>query len=259
MFRPRPLGLIRYAAAAGFPNAQQRARLAGLTGEEIWLLGSRWYHDYSPLGFKTRQGREVMRHNQTSKQRPLFEMIDRALDLCRPSSEKISGLELFCADGFFGNYAASRGATSLLGVDLSKKHLRRATLAAKLLGLADVARFEMRDVFDIAGEFDFAICAGGLYHLSNPEALLRKLAGQVQRALVIQTVYSLARSEPDYFEAPAPGWTWGCRFSRDYLLGMARDAGFHVVDWTTNELEGNTRPEDRGSIYVLCEPGPRTP
>ena len=71
---------------------------------------------------------------------------------------------------------------------------------------------------------------------------------------MVQTVISLARCEADYFEAPAPGWTWGCRFSFDYLMDMLPGAGWRVVMTEENRLLGNKRPEDGGSVYLLCEP-----
>jgi len=77
-------------------------------------------------------------------------------------------------------------------------------------------------------------------------------------ALVVQTVCSLAQTAADYFETPAPGQDWGCRFSYDRLLSMLADAGWNVVASSTNELGGNARPEDRGSAYVLCVAGGTT-
>jgi hypothetical protein len=35
---------------------------------------------------------------------------------------------------------------------------------------------------------------------------------------------------------------------------MVEAAGWSVVESLTNELTGNTRPEDRGSAYLLCVP-----
>jgi 2-polyprenyl-3-methyl-5-hydroxy-6-metoxy-1,4-benzoquinol methylase len=55
-------------------------------------------------------------------------------------------------------------------------------------------------VFDSQGPYDFGICAGGLYHISNPKELLMDLRQKVKKALVIQTVYSLANEDEDYFE-----------------------------------------------------------
>lgn len=208
-----------------------------------------WYHDFSILGLKTRQRPGIYAPNQRCKQEHLFRYISEAIRLCK---KKADGVELFCADGFYANYAIQAGADRMHGVDLDKNELEHARLITGLLGNAEKIVFEQLDVHDLQGSYDFGICAGGLYHLLDPEVLLGKLARQIRVALVVQTVYSLARGERDYFETPAPGWSWGCRFSLRYLFDMIARTGWTVIEFTTNELAGNERPEDRGSAYVLC-------
>lgn len=224
-----------------------------LTKYETYLLvKDPWYHDFSVLGYPTPQLPGYFRSNQQAKQAPLFTLIDRALDLCRAHRATVTGIELFCADGFYANYALNQGATAMYGVDTDSHNLRKALVISKVLGHASKVKFVKCDVFECSGMFDFGICAGGLYHISRPQELLRQLSRQVTTALVIQTVYAATVSDPNYFETPAPGWTWGCRFSYDYLLRMVQDAGWKIVDATVNELGGNVRTEDRGSAYLLC-------
>ncbi|MCH8028367.1 MAG: class I SAM-dependent methyltransferase [Candidatus Dadabacteria bacterium] len=192
--------------------------------------------------------------NQGSKQWILFKLIDRAIALCREQGESIKGVELFCADGFYANYAVQRGAESVMGIDNDTYQQDKARLITKLLHNEGKISFAERDVFDLPDSYDFCICAGGLYHLSNPSDLLKLLRESIHTALVIQTVYSLAIEAEDYFETPAPHWTWGCRFSHLYLLQMVTDCGWEILESHTNELKGNKRPEDRGSAYLLCVP-----
>lgn len=90
--------------------------------------------------------------------------------------------------------------------------------------------------------------------MSNPHDLLKLLTEKIRTAIVIQTVFSLANTSSDYFETPAPDWTWGCRFSYSYLLQMVKDSGWKIVDASANELEGNNQMKDRGSAYLLCVP-----
>ena len=73
--------------------------------------------------------------------------------------------------------------------------------------------------------------------------------------LIVQNVVSLAVSADDYFERPAPGWTWGNRFSRQSFDALIRKLGFAVVDQEFNVLTGNDRAEDRGSVYYLVDVG----
>lgn len=221
-----------------------------LSIEDRRVYATPWFHDWSPLGFRTPQTPNFV-ENQKCKTEPLVRLIRRALELC-PNSRR--GVELFCADGYFANIALKEGADSLLGVDLNEVYLAQAALMAKLRGVEGKVAFEYLNVFDLTGEFDFAICAGGLYHVQDPARLLRQLRKQIDHALVIQTVYSMSVDDPEYFETPAPGWTWGCRFSYDYLVGMVEGAGWQIVHAEQNELLGNERPEDRGSAYLLCVP-----
>jgi 2-polyprenyl-3-methyl-5-hydroxy-6-metoxy-1,4-benzoquinol methylase len=225
-----------------------------LTREDRELLADPWYHDFASLGMPTPAPGSSHQQNQHAKQPAICELVTQAIHRCWARGGRADGVELFCADGFYSHHALRRGADSMLGVDADARAIEKANLMAKLLDDAHRCRFEQRDVFELDGTFDFGICAGGLYHLADPLALLTGLRQRIRTALVVQSVYSLAHEEPDYFETPAPGWTWGCRFSHAYLLEMVARAGWEIVAHSTNILEGNPRPEDRGSAYLLCLP-----
>ena len=93
-----------------------------LTARELFLLvQERWYHDFSILGVPTRQMLGINRPNQKCKQKPIFRLIDSAISLCREKHASIKGVELFCADGFYSNYAISKGATEIYGVDIDNQ------------------------------------------------------------------------------------------------------------------------------------------
>ncbi len=250
----------RWAEAGGEPRWMWPRR--GRDDEfNMEPLGCPWYHDFAPLGRPTIQAEGIFGPNQAAKQNTLFYYIRRAIELCPEGRHRPTGVELFCADGFYSHYALQHGARHMTGVDLGEPqsagdpiHLRQAQAMTSLLGHSGRADFRRQDVHDVTGDYDFAICAGGLYHLSDPGLLLRHIHTHTHGPLILQTVYSLADRSPAYFQAPAPGWTWGCRFSVAYLMSMLRDSGWKVLDATNNELEGNTRPQDRGSIYALCVP-----
>jgi hypothetical protein len=144
-----------------------------LSEAEKKLLAGTWYHDFSVLGIKTVQVPGFWKPNQLAKEKPLFTFIERAILLCREEKMSTKGMELFCADGFYGNYAANVGADQMLGVALDDKHLAKAVLMTKLLGNSKKVTFDKCDVFDLTGKYDFGICAGGLYHISNPFDLLK--------------------------------------------------------------------------------------
>ena len=174
----------------------------------------------------------------------------------------IEGVELFCGDGYYSNYAISRGIDKMVGIDLeeesgegSVRHsiLSQARLITNLLGNKTKINFYHMDVFDINHDFDICICAGGLYHISNPIKLLEILNRRIRSYLIIHTVVSLEYESRHYFERPAPGWTWGCRFSHNKLLDMVKTSGWSIIDVDQNILLSNTILGDRGSSYIFCK------
>jgi len=72
-----------------------------------------WYHDFEALGLKT----GILHPNQRCKQGPLFELITRSISLCRERSSSIRGVDLFCADGYYTNYAVTYGVQEMYGID----------------------------------------------------------------------------------------------------------------------------------------------
>jgi hypothetical protein len=226
------------------PNAEEEQRL--------W--NEPWYHDFAPLGIPTYQRDGIFRPNQAAKQGPLFDFIGQAIDHCQAAGTALRGVELFCADGFYSHFALQRGASHMTGLDLDTVELAKARLVGIRLGHEQKAMFLARDVHELTGQFDFGICAGGLYHVQDPDALLAHLSRHVAGPLVVQTVISLAETRDDYFECPAPGWNWGCRFSFEYFKTMLQRSGWQIRQIHCNELLGNARPEDRGSAYALCVP-----
>ena len=241
------------AAATAALRRATAERVLVLTRPELDLFVQLWYHDFRPLGLPTPQRWGMFPPNQAAKQEPLFRLIAEAIRLTRNRAGDPTVLELFCADGFYSIYAAQHGATSAHGIDTDPVEIDKARLAAKLLGVANVS-FAVGDVRTSDARAAIGICAGGLYHLEDPAALLRRLHRQVDHALVVQTVFHIGRTEPGYFETPAPGLTWGSRFSYDHLLAMVESSGWRIQHAERNELTGNDRPEDRGSAYLLCVP-----
>jgi 2-polyprenyl-3-methyl-5-hydroxy-6-metoxy-1,4-benzoquinol methylase len=212
-----------------------------------------WYHNFSPLGIETIQRPGTYVLNQQSKQNEIFELLEKSVKLCHEhGAEKISGIDLASADGFYTNYAVMHGIDSMVGVDINKVDLAKSRVITKLLKNQDKARFKFQNVFDIDKEYDMALCAGLLYHLSDPEALLTLLSKKIKFALVIQTIYSLRSEDPNYFVTPSPTRTWGCRFSYDYLINMVTRSGWSVVESKTAIAQGNAKPDDRGTAFLFC-------
>lgn len=214
------------------------------------------YHDFTWLGLPTAQIPGIYRQNQAAKAPVIGAYILLALAKLRcRSTDDLSFAELFCADGFYAMFAAHFGASLAIGFDDDRDgHLGAANAIRDRLGL-DRVSFEKTDVTALSESRRFAIVAnvGGLYHVSDPVAMLDKSYAMARDFLIVQNVVSLANDDPDYFETPAPGWTWGNRFSRASFDRLIQRRGWKVVDQSFNVLEGNDRPEDRGSVYYLIE------
>lgn len=232
----------------------------------VMLQTPNWYHDFDVLGVKTHQfafdGYDI---SQQDKQQIIFSLLDKAIAYCqgaRPTGTTLRLVELFCADCFYSIYALKKGVDSAVGIDLAEESgegairgvvLDQALLVSGLLGQADKLTVLRQDVRDFQGEYELCICAGGLYHLENPAQLIRHISARIRRALVIQTVVSLEVSgEEPYFETPAPGWTWGCRFNDVYLIQLLKENGWDVRAVEKNELRANQKARDRGSLNIFC-------
>jgi SAM-dependent methyltransferase len=213
-----------------------------------------FYHSFDRLGLAVRQRGGIYPANQRCKEPFILGYLLLALAKARGNriGYRPSVLELFCADAYYSFWAKRFGAGRAVGVDNDPAALQQAATIRDALGLgielrrADIVRARLTDRFDVV------LCTGGLYHVADPERLLRRIKPHVQRYLVAQSVVSLASADPQYFVAPAPGWQHGCRFSAAYFVRMLRAAGFCILSYGFNHLEGNRRAADRGSAYALC-------
>jgi hypothetical protein len=213
------------------------------------------YHDFSFFGVENKQ-MEVFRQNQKCKEKILRSYIQYAIAHADTERHKnVSFAELFCADGYYALTARRMGASVAYGIDNNMgRHSSRASEIARRLGITDFFFKEM-DVNNIhtLEQVDIVANIGGLYHVPNPEDILKKSYAYALRYLIVQTVVSLAGDDPDYFASPAPGWTWGSRYSRRSFEALIAAQGWNIADSYFNELEGNSRPEDRGSLYYLIQ------
>lgn len=212
------------------------------------------YHDYSIFGFVNKQLPGIYIPNQRCKEKILRAYIQIAIAKCKVNmNDEVGFAELFCADGYYAMVARHLGATKSIGIDNNKAgHFERARTIADRLGIANVD-FIQDDVnnIDKMEKVDIVANIGGLYHVSNPIEVLIKSYEMAKKYLIVQTVVSLANTDEDYFETPAPGWDWGSRYSKESFHKMITSLGYTIIDSHFNELEGNDRLEDRGSLYYL--------
>lgn len=211
------------------------------------------YHDYSFFGARNEQLPGIFAPNQRAKAPIITAYIALALAKVRDGSEEASFLELFCADAYYAMVASRLGATTTAGLDNNRdRYTDLAPEVARRLGIRgfEILRMDVQDLGSVA-PVDVVANVGGLYHVANPIEVLEASHRLARRFLIVQSVVSLATEDDDYFETPAPGWDWGSRFSRASFEKMIRAQGYDVVDSHFNELTGNERPSDRGSVYYL--------
>ena len=221
-------------------------------------LPGAFYHDFSRLGLKCEQLEGIYARNQSAKEPIITAYILFAIAKLRNSGvAEVSLAELFCADAYYALFARKfvRGADRVAAFDNDcDGFLAYAAVARGLLELDGVDLHKM-DVHDIPESWRYSIVlnTGGLYHVTDPVEVLQKSFRLAQRYLIVQSVVSLTTNDASYIETPAPGWSWGCRFSRSYLEKVIYNLDYDVVDCEFNELSGNARLEDRGSLYFLID------
>ena len=216
------------------------------------------YHSYRWFGVDNEQIPGMYEKNQRAKEAIIGSYILHSLAKCSQGQNPTSFCELFCADGYYAMLARHFGATNSVGIDNDRDgHFEKGHAIADRLGLKG-CEFRKADVNDIGnqGQFDIVANVGGLYHVTNPEDILDLSYAMARQFLIVQTVVSLATNDKHYFETPAPGWDWGSRYSAASFARMISRKGWNIVDAHFNHLEGNDRPEDRGSVYFLISKVP---
>lgn len=214
------------------------------------------YHNYAFFGADSLQMPGIYAENQAAKEPIIRAYMAWALAKLRPTEDRdFSFLELFCADGYYALLSTKLGARRAVGLDNNQDNLLdQARAVAKALNNHAVgfAECDVRDAPQL-GRFDVVANIGGLYHVDDPDTVLEMSYHLARQYLLVQSVVSMASNADDYFETPAPGLTWGCRYSRQSFDRLIEQKGWQVVDRHFNELTGNERFEDRGSVYYLIQ------
>lgn len=214
------------------------------------------YHSYHLFGIKN-QAIPKFEKNQRCKETIILAYILLATAKVRglDSSRKVTFAELFCADGYYALAARHLGVDRAIGIDNNKGgHFENAEKIRDILGIdnCDFIKMDVNNIDELA-PVDIVANIGGLYHVSNPEEILDKSYKLASRYLIVQNVVSLATNDDEYFEAPAPNWTWGSRYSKESFTKLIERKGWNILDKHFNTLDGNKAKENKGSIYFLIE------
>jgi hypothetical protein len=216
------------------------------------------YHSYAFFGVNNEQLTGHFQKNQIAKAQIISSYIAWAhAKVDEKFESSVSFAELFCADGYYAMVARSLGCYPVFGIDNNRDgYTDLAKTIASRLGLQQI-EFVISDINNNAklGTYDIVANVGGLYHTENPEEILQLSYEMSNNYLIVQNVVSLANTNNNYFETPAPGWTWGSRYSRESFDNlMQKKFDSKIIFHHFNELTGNSRLEDRGnSMYLIAK------
>jgi hypothetical protein len=236
-----------------------------------------WWHDFSPLGLTTDFSKypsvgerwvnlirrllgkgpltsEGSHHNQMVRDPDILPALDKAFALHREKfSEPTSFLDTFSNDGFYGFWVADKyGTPRVICVELMAEYVARGRLMAEVLHKPEV-QFICQDVHDMdASTVDIALCMGGLYHVTDPDAVVAKIRVKA-KYLVAHACTSMKSDHPAYFVTPAPTLHHGCRFSHAYFLAMLARAGWNVLESGHAIYPAPTDENSTGSSWALCD------
>lgn len=117
----------------------------------------------------------------------------RVLAFCyRGTLANLRVADLGCLEGGFALALAQRGM-DVVGIEARVKNLEKARLLREHFDLPNL-RFMQGDVKDFTrntfGDFDVVLALGILYHLDQPAAWLRQIAGATGSVLIIDSHYA---------------------------------------------------------------------
>ena len=224
-----------------------------------------WYHSFSKIGFRTPQNvMDNYKRTQRTKSSNIFPLINDALtELARSKTGDIKAVDLFASDSYFGIATLQmNNRVSMIAIDLLEgsgegekriNHGDQAILAAKILGLDNRFEYRKMSVLEFNQSVDLIINTGGLYHIENPKKLLENLRRCCSSFMVLQTIVHEEFDFESFFETPAPNWTWGSRFSMNYLRQIVAETNWKIRYEAFHIVDSNLHQKDRGSAYMLLE------
>jgi hypothetical protein len=217
--------------------------------------GMGFYHDFNVVGLNLPPAEDFYRQNQLMKEPLIVGYMLYAMGKLKAQGIKpVSVCELFCADAFYSFVARKFGADRCDAFDSDRDgFLAQARIVAKLLNEEENVGIHKVDMYDMPADYRASVVvnAGGLYHVADPMRAVEMSYAMAEHYLIIQTVVTLTTEDENYFEAPAPGWTWGSRFSYAYLHRELLKRGYKILDTQRNIFPANDRPEDRGNAFFL--------
>lgn len=142
-------------------------------------------------------------------------------------------LDIGCWGGQFCVEALDRGAELVLGVDLVWGEKWNEMLSKNWR-----LQFLCNDVFSQAfldiPVFDVVLCAGVLYHVTDPIGLLRRVKAKAEELIVLETAFHDNKVSPCLVYCPddSYGGDWSNWFvpNTEFLRLIAKELGMEILD-----------------------------
>jgi SAM-dependent methyltransferase len=135
-------------------------------------------------------------------------------------------VDLGCGFGWFARWAASQGAASVLGLDLSRNMLDRARRDTK----SPVVHYAIADLehLDLPAEsFNLAYSSLAFHYVED----FRRLARTVFRSIVQGGHFVFTIEHPIYMAPARPGWQVGPDGKKTWPIDRYAIEGIRTTDW----------------------------
>lgn len=167
--------------------------------KEIYIARP-WYHDFSAIGVQTNFANylpvkvklqnfvlslfrrkvdifnlrgEFYVKNQKDKETYIIPYLTKAFFLSK--SRNLTFKTLFCADGYYSFWVKKFfNPLKIIGMDWNEEDIKRCLLMKRILEFSGM-EFVQKDIYGLSDseQFDIVLNAGGLYHIAQPEKLLK--------------------------------------------------------------------------------------
>lgn len=211
-----------------------------------------WFHDFSKLGLTTAiNGLSLTMKAQLEQEPRIMKFLKKAFN--ETNKKNPSFLEIFCSDGYYSiNVLENFSPGKMVAIDNDKKMIEQAKTALKKLNLPLIDfRVENASSEKFSEKFDIVLIPRFLHQVENPKQILDKAFNLSNYFCIIRSIVSVDIEDENYFVTPAPGKTFGCRFSDGRLKKWIKELGWKIVDY--DKIIINNNSEKNLFVFYLCK------